>query len=157
MSINNTNTKAALTEKDINFKEKVENKREVFRLNERMLIQVRIIQETAEYELTGETIAGRTGQVAEHFTEDISGCGLQFFSKLPYRDNMHVEIILFFKNTEPKFNPIIVNAKILRAEQVKNRQNYNVSVMFINLNPKDREQIEGYIFARQRQMIAERR
>src|SRR5271157_5309684 len=131
--------------KDIKHRGKVKNRREFFRLNERLRIEVKAIKKSAEDKLTGETKVERVGKISEHFTIDISASGLQFFSHGSYRENKHVEITFYFKDTEPHFDPITVNAKILRAEQIENSQYYNVSVMYIDIDAKDRSQLERYI------------
>src|SRR5271169_3111170 len=132
--------------KDIKSRGKFKNKRGFFRLNERLRIEVKAIKKSVEGKLTGETKVERTGKVSEYFTNDISAGGLQYFSHGHYRENIHVEITFYFKDTEPHFDPITVKAKILRAEQVENSQYYNVSVMYIDMDAKDRSQIERYIF-----------
>lgn len=157
MSIAYLDTKTARTEEEIKYRGRVKNKREFFRLNEHLRIEVRAIKNSTDDEIIGDSIFGRTGQLSEHVTIDVSAGGLQFFSNGYYRENMHVEITVYFKDTEPYFDPVIVRAIILRSEQVENSQNYNVSAMYVNMNPKDRSQIERYIFVRQREMIAERR
>ncbi|MBF0505944.1 MAG: PilZ domain-containing protein, partial [Nitrospirae bacterium] len=77
------------------------NVREYFRLNDRIKIAVRTIKMIFEDKITGETKIERTGEIAEHVTLDISAGGLQFFSREHYRDNMHLEITLYFKQTDP--------------------------------------------------------
>jgi len=143
--------------KDINHKGKIKNKREYFRLNERLRIEVRKIKSIVKDKATGETKIERIGKVAEHFTNDISAGGLQFFSEGHYRDNTRLEITLHFKETDPHFDPVSVTARIVRAEQVENSRYYNVSVVYINIDSIARSHIERYIFVRQREMIAERR
>ncbi len=143
--------------KDLRSRTKNKNKREYFRLNEHIKIVVQPIKKPLKDKITGETKIEKTGIIAELITSDISADGLQFFSERRYRDNMHVEITLYFKETNPHFDPLTVTARITRAEQVENSQYQNVSVMYVNINPKDRSHIERYVFIRQREMIAEGR
>ncbi len=143
--------------KDFRRRVKDKNKREFFRVNERIKIEVQPIKMPLKDKITGETKIEKTGKIAEHFTNDISAGGLQFFSHGHYRANMHVAITLYFKETYQHFDPVTVTARIMRAEQVENSQYQNVSVMYVNIDPRDRCHIESYIFVRQREMIAERR
>ncbi len=143
--------------KDIKSRGKVKNKRDYFRLNERIRIEVRMIKKHEEDIITGDAESEKIVKVAAYFTNDISAGGLRFFSRWHYRNNMHVEITLYFKETDPHFDPVTVTAKIIRVEQIEHSQSHNISVKYVNINSKDRSHIESYIFVRQREMIAEKR
>ncbi|MBF0506315.1 MAG: PilZ domain-containing protein [Nitrospirae bacterium] len=142
--------------KDFNKRGKVKNKREYFRLSERMRIEVRMIKELTD-EITGEKKFEKVGKAAEHITNDISAGGLQFFSRFHFRENMLVEITLNFRETDPHFDPITVTGKIIRAEAIEHSQSLNICIKYENIDSKDRSHIERYIFVRQREMIAEKR
>ena len=143
--------------KDLKHRGKVKNKREFFRLHERLRIGVKAIKRSEEDKLTGETKIEKVGGLGEHYTIDISAGGLQFLSRWHYRANTHVEISLYFRRTDPLFEPITVNARILRVEQIENSQNHKVSVMYVDIDKKTASHLEGYIFTRQREILAEKR
>ncbi|MGD0281960.1 MAG: PilZ domain-containing protein [Dissulfurispiraceae bacterium] len=144
--------------KDIsNKRRKIKNKREYFRLTERIRINVQRIEKPGEEQFTDDPIVERVGKIYEFYTQDISAGGLQFYSEVFYRENSYLEITLNFKVTDPPFEPVTVKATVRRAEQIENSRYYNVSVMFVDINQKDRSHIERYIFLRQREMIAEKR
>lgn len=133
-------------------KKKPRNKREYFRLPERMGIVVqRIERPGANREIE------RIGPVSTFTTEDISAGGMQFFSTIPYRENSFLEITLNFKTVDPPFDTVTVIARISRVEQIENSQGYNVCVEYYGMSSRDRSHIERYIFLRQREMIAEKR
>lgn len=144
--------------KDIKYKgRKVKNKREFFRLVERIRIDVQALNEHKKNGGKGERSFEKDGKPSEQYTMDISAGGVQFFSNVYLRENAIVEIVLNFKKTEPPFDPVTVKAKILRTVQVENSNYYNVAAQYVDVDQKDRTQIERYIFMRQREMIAEKR
>ncbi len=144
--------------KDIEHKgRKVKNRREYYRLNERLKILVRQIKKPWRGQHIEDLIVEGAGKVFEFYTQDISAGGIQFFSEVLYKENSYLEITLNFKETGPSFGPLKVKAIVNRAEQVENSQYYNIGVMFVGINQRDRSHIERYIFLRQREMIAEKR
>ncbi|MGO9013572.1 MAG: PilZ domain-containing protein [Dissulfurispiraceae bacterium] len=144
--------------KDLNHRgRKVKNKREYFRLHERIKISVRQIEKPDRHQHIDDSIVKRAGKVFEFYTEDISAGGIQFFSEVFFKENSYLEITLYLKETDPPFEPVKVNAVVHRSEQIKNSRYHNTSVMFAGISPKDRSCIERYIFLRQRDMIAEKR
>ncbi len=144
--------------KDIsNKRRKIKNKREYFRLTERIRINVQRMEKPEGEQFTDDTIFERVGKIYEFYTQDISAGGMQFYSEVFYKENSYLEIALNFKVTDPPFEPVTVKAVVRRAEQIENSRYYNVSVMFVDINQKDRSHIERYIFLRQREMIAEKR
>ncbi len=144
--------------KDIQYKgkgRKGKNKRDYFRLNERLKISAQLKPERTQP--IDDLIVERTGKVFEFYTQDISAGGMQFFSKTFFRENSYLEITLNFKETDPPFEPVKVNVVIIRSEQVENSRYYNVSAMFVGMSEIERSHIERYIFLRQREMIADKK
>ncbi len=136
---------------------KVSNKRQFFRLHERLRIKVKAIKESEEDNLTGDITTEKTGVLGEHYTVDISANGLQFLSRRHYHVNTHIEITLHFRRTYPLFEPVTVNARVLRVERIENSQDHKISVMFVDLEKETESHIERYIFVRQREILSERR
>ena len=144
--------------KDIKYRgRKAKNRRDYFRLNERIRISVQQIKKTERNQHIDDLIVKGIGKVCEFYTQDISAGGLQFFSEIVFKENSYLEITLNFKETGPSFGPLKVKAIVIRAEQVENSRYYNIGVMFVGINQRDRSHIERYIFLRQREMIAEKR
>lgn len=144
--------------KDIKYKVgKAKNKREYFRLHERIRISVRQIEKPERNQHIDDSVVKGAGKVFKFYTEDISAGGMQFFSEVSFKENSYLEITLYFKETDPPFEPVKVNAVVHRTEQIENSRYHNTSVMFVGISPKDRSCIERYIFLRQRDMIAEKR
>ncbi len=144
--------------KDIKYKgKKVSNKREYFRLNERIRINVQQIEKPDKDQHTDDLTVKAAGKVYEFYTQDISAGGIAFFSEVFFKENSYLEITLIFKETDPPFEPVKVNATVLRAEQVENSRFYNITAMFFGIDQRDRCTVERYIFLRQREMIAEKR
>ena len=144
--------------KDIKYKVgKAKNKREYFRLNERIRISVQQIEKPESNQHIDDLIAKGAGKVFEFYTQDISAGGMQFFSEVFFKESSYLEITLNFKEADPPFEPVKVNATVIRAEQVENSRYYNIAVMFMGISQRDRGQIERHIFLRQREMISENR
>jgi c-di-GMP-binding flagellar brake protein YcgR len=144
--------------KDIKHKgKKAKNTREFYRLVERIRIDVQLLKADEKDEHAGKRELEKTGEPSEHYTMDISGGGLQFFSDVYCRENSYVDITLNFKTTHPTFDPVTVRAKILRTVQVENSQYFDICAEYADLDERNRTQIERYIFIRQREMIAEKR
>ena len=144
--------------KDIKYKgKKVKNKREYFRLLERLRINVQQIEKPGKNQLIDDLIVTGAGKVFEFYTQNISAGGMQFFSEVFYSENSYLKITLNFKETDLPFEPVKVKAIVVRAEQVENSLYHNISVMFVGISHRDRSHIERYIFLRQRDMIAEKR
>jgi c-di-GMP-binding flagellar brake protein YcgR len=144
--------------KDIKHKgKKTKNKREYFRLNERTKIYVKQIEKHERNQHIDDFRVKRAGRVFEFYTEDISAGGMQFFSEVSFKEDAYLEITINFKKTDPYFEPVKVNAVVLRCEQIENSLYHSVSVMYAGISQRDRSHIESYIFRRQRDMIAEKR
>jgi len=144
--------------KDLNHRgRKVNNKREYFRLHERIRISVRQIEKPDRNQHIDALMVKGAGKVFKFYSEDISAGGMQFFSEVFFKENSYLEITLTFKETDPSFEPVKVNSVVHRSEQIENSRYHNISVMFVGISPKDRSCIERYIFLRQRDMIAEKR
>ncbi len=144
--------------KDIKYKVgKTKNKREYFRLNERIRISVQQIEKPERNQDIDDLPVNGAGKVFEFYTQNISAGGMQFFSEVLFKENSHLEITLHFKMTDPLFQPVTVNAVVHRSGQVENSRYHHTSVMFAGISPKVRSSIERYIFIRQRDMIAEKR
>jgi len=144
--------------KDIKHKgKKAKNKRDYFRLNERIRISVQQIEKPVRKQHIDDLIVKATGKVYEFFTQDISAGGMQFFSDVFFKENSYLESTLNFKEIDPPFEPVRVIAAVIRAEQVENSGYCNISALFKGISQRDRCHIERYIFLRQREMIAEKR
>ncbi|MBF0557299.1 MAG: PilZ domain-containing protein [Nitrospirae bacterium] len=144
--------------RDIKHKDrKVKNKREFFRLVERISIDVQLLKEHPSNGRSGVKEYEKDGKPSEQNTMDMSAGGLQFFSNVYCRENSYVDITLYFKKTDPPFDSLTVRAKVMRTVQVENSQHYNIGVQYVDINQKARTHIERYIFIRQREMIAEKR
>jgi c-di-GMP-binding flagellar brake protein YcgR len=144
--------------KDIKYRDgKVQNKREYFRLKERIRINVQQIEKPESDQHIDDSTVKREEKVFEFYTEDISAGGIKFFSEVFYPENSYLEITLNFKKTDPPFKPIKVNAIVIRAHQLENSRFHNIAVFFDGISQRDRSHIESYILLRQRDMIAEKR
>jgi len=144
--------------KDLNYKgKKAKNKREFYRLVERIRIDVQLLKEQKKDQITDEREMEKHGELTEQFTCDISAGGLQFFSHVFYAENSYLDISLNFKKTDPSFDPVTLRARVLRTVQVENSTFFNIAVQYMDIDQRDRALIERYIFLRQREMIAERR
>ena len=144
--------------KDIKYKgRKAKNKRDYFRLNERISINVQQIEKPERNQHIDALIVKGAGKVFEFYTQDISAGGMQFFSEVFYRENSYLVVTFNFKQTDPPFEPVKVKATVIRSEQVKNSRYYNISTMFVGISQRDRSHIERYLFLRQREMIGEKK
>src|SRR5208337_2566539 len=103
--------------KDIKYKrKKVKNKREYFRLIERLRINVQQIEKPEKNQRIDDLIVTGAGEGFEFYTQDISAGGMQFFSEVFYSENSYLEITINFKEADPPFEPVKVNAIVNRAE-----------------------------------------
>ena len=144
--------------KDMKHKEaKVKNKREYFRLSERIRINVQQIRKSEGEQPIEDSIPEEEGKVYEYYTQDISAGGIKFSSEIFYQENSYLEITLNFNKTDRPFEPIKVNAIVIRAQQIENSRLHNIAVFFEGISQRDRTQIESYILLRQRDIIAEKR
>ena len=136
---------------------KVNNKREYFRLGERIRINVKKIKKAEDDQLSDDSIAEEEGKVFECYTQDISAGGIKFSSEVFFQESSCLEITLNFNKTDRVFEPIKVNAVVIRAQQIENSRLHNIAVFFEGISQRDRTHIESYILLRQRDIIAEKR
>ena len=81
---------------------------------------------------------------------DISGGGLRFVSRTPYRQGtvLYLKYKLEIADKEKEFN---MAAMVLSSEQIPNRADeYQNRVKFLNMNTTTREDIIKYIFNEER-------
>ena len=144
--------------KDIKYRDgKVQNKREYFRLKERIKINVLQIEKSESNQHIDDSTDKREAKVFEYYTQDISAGGMKFSSEVLYQEDSHLEITLNFKKTDPPFKPIKVKAIVIRAQQIENSRFHEIAVFFEGISDRDRSHLESYILLRQRDMIAEKR
>jgi c-di-GMP-binding flagellar brake protein YcgR len=133
------------------------NKRNFYRLDDRVQIRVKKLPSPSEQENAaeaGQDNLNEKSHYCQHFTIDISATGAKFASSEPYPEGQHLEIRFLFREF---VTPVHVNAVVLRSHRAETARCWQVAVKFFNIDTRDAALIERYIFERQRQMIAEKR
>lgn len=126
-------------------------RREYYRFNCVIEMQMKELN-TAEVEAFGKNLGYliSDSDMSRGVIVDISGGGLRFVSRTPYRQGtvLYLKYKLEIADKEKEFN---MAAKVLSSEQIPNRTNeYQNRVKFLNMNTTIREDIIKYIFNEER-------
>ncbi|NLI30159.1 MAG: PilZ domain-containing protein [Nitrospiraceae bacterium] len=135
----------------------ITNKRDFYRLDDR--VQIRVKRLSALPAKDGEDVSigsslSDGNAFTQHFTVDISAMGAKFVSSEPFREGQYLEIRFLFRDFVA---PVHINAVVLRSEKAETAVSWQIAVKFVNPASHDTTMIERYIFERQRQLIAEKR
>lgn len=139
-------------------KKDIINKREFFRLDDR--VQIRVRKLSSRPALLNGMLPIQNGlsedrEYSEHYTIDISAMGAKFVSSEPFSEGQFIAITFLFKAF---VTPVRVNAVILRTDKIEATTSaWQIAIKFIDPDSHDTNMIERYIFERQRQLIAEKR
>lgn len=135
----------------------ITNKREFYRLDDRVQIRVKRLSSFPAKDSGDASIESSLSDgnaFTQHFTVDISAKGTKFVSSEPFPEGQYLEIRFLFRDF---VSPVHINAVVLRSEKAETAVSWQVAVKFINADSHDTTMIERYIFERQRQLIAEKR
>jgi c-di-GMP-binding flagellar brake protein YcgR len=136
---------------------KLKNRREFFRLSERLKVEVHQRATPGECAMSEGDVSECAFKPAEHHTMDISAGGLHFFSNVFYAKQSLLSITVHLKDNCGLFDPIKLSVRVNRVTRINESRCYSVAVDYLNISKKDRSEIERYILFRQRELICERR